>query len=126
MTSTSQSAVQRFITSARELFAEEQDPAERWKKMTPLLEALIGDRSIKEQSKDWPACRQGDELAQNLLFSEEPAYQFVINGLIKSAQSRTHIHVHAHVWTLYVVLDGLESSDRYVRIDDGAKPDYAD
>jgi hypothetical protein len=42
MSSSSQSAAQRFITSARELFAQEKDPAERWKKMTPLLEALIG------------------------------------------------------------------------------------
>src|SRR5829696_6894996 len=82
MTSSSQSAVQRFITSARELFAQEKDPAERWKKMTPLLEALIGDRSIKEKSKEWPACRQGDERAQNLLFYEDPDYKFVINGLI--------------------------------------------
>jgi predicted metal-dependent enzyme (double-stranded beta helix superfamily) len=126
MTSSSQSAVQRFITSARELFAQEKDPAERWEKMTPLLEALISDRSIKEQSKDWPACRQGDERAQNLLFYEDPEYKFVINGLIKSPKSRTQIHDHAHNWTLYGVLDGHESIERYERLDDGAKADYAD
>ena len=126
MTSSSQSAVQRFITSARELFAHEKDPAERWKQMTPLLEALIGDRSIKEQSKDWPACRQGDERAQNLLFYEDPEYKFVINGLIKSPKTRTQIHDHAHNWTLYGVLDGHESIERYERIDDGAQAGFAE
>jgi predicted metal-dependent enzyme (double-stranded beta helix superfamily) len=125
MTST-QSAVQRFITSARELFSKEKDPAQRWKHMTPLLEALISDPSIKAQSKNWPTCRQGDERAQNLLFYEDPEYKFVINGLIKSPKSRTQIHDHAHNWTLYGVLDGHESIERYERIDNGAKSDYAE
>jgi predicted metal-dependent enzyme (double-stranded beta helix superfamily) len=126
MTSTSQSAVERFITSARELCAQEKDPAERWKKMTPLLEALIADGAIKEQSKHWPACRQGDGRAENLLFYEDPEYKFVINGLIKSPKTRTQIHDHAHNWTLYGVLDGHESIERYERVDDGAKSEYAD
>jgi predicted metal-dependent enzyme (double-stranded beta helix superfamily) len=125
MTST-QFAVQRFITSARELFSKEKDPAQRWKKMTPLLEALISDPSIKAQSKNWPACRQGDERAQNWLFYEDPEYKFVINGLIKSPKSRTQIHDHAQNWTLYGVLDGHESIERYERIDNGAKSDYAE
>jgi predicted metal-dependent enzyme (double-stranded beta helix superfamily) len=118
--------VQRFITSARELFAQEQDAARRWERMTPLLEALIGDPSIKEQSRNWPVCRQGDERAQNLLFYEDPEYKFVINGLIKSPKSRTQIHDHAHNWTLYGVLDGHEAIERYQRVDDGSKPDYAE
>ena len=126
MTSTSESAVQRFITSARELFAQEQDAARRWERMTPLLEALIGDPSIKEQSRNWPVCWQGDERAQNLLFYEDPEYKFVINGLIKSPKSRTQIHDHAHNWTLYGVLDGHEAIERYQRVDDGSKPDYAE
>ena len=126
MTSTSQTAVQRFITAARELFAEENDPAKRWNRMTPLLEALLADPLIKEQSGNWPVCRQGDDRAQNLLFYEDPEYKFVINGLIKSPRSRTQIHDHAHNWTLYGVLDGHESIERYQRIDDRAKSDYAD
>jgi predicted metal-dependent enzyme (double-stranded beta helix superfamily) len=126
MTSISQFAVQRFIALARKLFAEEKDPAKRWKKMTPLLEALISDPSIKAQSRNWPVCRQGDERAQNLLFYEDPEYKFVINGLIKSPKSRTQIHDHAHNWTLYGVLDGHEFIERYDRIDDGARSDYAE
>jgi predicted metal-dependent enzyme (double-stranded beta helix superfamily) len=119
------SALQKFIDSARWLHAEEKDPAKRWDKMTPLLQELLADPSIREQSKSWPTCSQADR-AQNLLFYEDPTYQFVINGLIKAPKSRTQIHDHAHNWTLYGVLDGNETIERYERIDDRTKPDYAE
>jgi predicted metal-dependent enzyme (double-stranded beta helix superfamily) len=119
------SALQKFIESARKLHAEEKDPAKRWEKMTPLLQELLADPSIREQSKSWPTCSQADR-AQNLLFYEDPNYQFVINGLIKAPKSRTQIHDHAHNWTLYGVLDGNETIERYERVDDRTKPDYAE
>ncbi len=125
MASPSQSAVQNFITSTRRLFVEEPDAEKRWRKMTPLLQKLIADPAIKQQSSGWPSCRQG-ERAQNLLFYEDPDYKFVINGLIKSPRTRTQIHDHAHNWTLYGVLDGHETIERYKRLDDGSKPDFAD
>ena len=78
------SAVKKFIDSARKLHAEEADPAKRWEKMTPLLQELIADPAVKEQSKHWPDCSQGGERAENLLFYEDPDYKFVINGLIKA------------------------------------------
>jgi predicted metal-dependent enzyme (double-stranded beta helix superfamily) len=121
-----QSAVQKFVASARELFAAEPDPAKRWEKMSPLLHQLLADPSIKEQSKSWPDCSQGSERAENLLFYEDPAYKFVINGLIKAPKTRTQIHDHAHNWTLYGVLDGTETIQRYERVDDRSKPDYAE
>jgi len=121
----SASAVQQFIESARRFYAQEKDPAMRWQRMAPLLEKLIADPSIREQSKTWPSCRQSDR-AQNLLFYEDPDYKFVINGLIKDPKSRTQIHDHAHNWTLYGVIDGYEFIERYERLDDGSRPDYAD
>lgn len=125
MGSNASSAVQRFITDARRLCARETDAATRWQKMIPLLEELIADPSTKEQSKSWPVCRQS-ERAQNLLFYEDRDHKFVINGLIKNPKWRTQIHDHAHNWTLYGVLDGHESIERYERLDDGSRPDYAD
>jgi len=119
-------AVQNFIESACQLFAEEKDAAKRWEKMSPLLQALLADPAVKEQSKSWPDCSQGSERAENLLFYEDPDYKFVINGLIKAPKTRTQIHDHAHNWTLCGVLDGTESIERYERIDDGSKPDYAE
>jgi predicted metal-dependent enzyme (double-stranded beta helix superfamily) len=122
----SQSAVQKFIAAARRLHAEEADAAKRWDKMIPLLEDLLRDRSVREQSKHWPACSQGAERAENLLFYEDPDYKFVINGLIKAPHTRTAIHDHAHNWTLYGVLDGTETIERYERTDDRSQPDYAE
>ena len=118
-------ALQKFIESARKLHAEERNPARRWEKMTPLLQELLADPSIREQSKNWPTCSQA-ERAQNLLFYEDSQYQFVINGLIKAPKSRTQIHDHAHNWTLYGVLDGNETIERYERLDDRTKSDYAE
>ena len=40
--------------------------------------------------------------------------------------TRTAIHDHAQNWTLYGVLDGSESIERYERVDDRSKPDYAE
>ena len=60
------------------------------------------------------------------MFYEDPDYKFVINGLIKAPRTRTAIHDHAHNWTLYGVLDGNEIIERYERIDDGSRPDYAE
>jgi len=122
----SQSALEKFIQSARQLCAEEKDPVKRWENMSPLLEELLADKNIKEQSKRWPDCSQGSDRAENLLFYEDPDYKFVINGLIKAPKTRTQIHDHAHNWTLYGVLDGTESIERYERVDDRSKPDYAE
>lgn len=123
--SPSPSAVQRFIAATRQLFAAENDPEKRWQKMAALLQALIADPAVKQQSNDWPSCRQSGR-AQNLFFYEDPDYKFVINGLIKNPRSRTQIHDHAHNWTLYGVLDGHETIERYERLDDGSKPGFAD
>jgi hypothetical protein len=35
------------------------------------------------------------------------------------------IHDHAHAWTAYGVLDGTERLERYRRLDDSGKSDYA-
>ena len=122
----SKTAVAKFIAAARQVCAEEPDPATRWQKMTPLLQDLLAEPSVREQSKYWPDCSQTGERAENLLFYEDPDYKFVINGLIKAPHSRTQIHDHAHNWTLYGVLDGTETIERYERVDDRSKSDYAE
>ena len=122
----SKTAVTKFIAAARQLCAEEQDPATRWQKMTPLLQDLLAEPSLREQAKHWPDCSQTGERAENLLFYEDPDYKFVINGLIKAPHGRTQIHDHAHNWTLYGVLDGTETIERYERVDDRSKSDYAE
>jgi predicted metal-dependent enzyme (double-stranded beta helix superfamily) len=118
-------ALNRFVVSARAIFAQEQDAARRWQKLSPLLRELLADCGIRVSSKNWPNCSQ-KERAENLLFYEDPEFSFVINGLIKGPKTRTQIHDHAHNWTLYGVLDGIETIERYERLDDGSKSGYAE
>lgn len=117
--------IERFVDSARALFAEEQSIEKRWEKLAPLLREFLAEPAIKASSKNWPNCVQ-KERAENLLFYEDPEFGFVINGLIKAPKTRTQIHDHAHNWTLYGVLDGTETIERYKRLDDGSKPGYAE
>jgi predicted metal-dependent enzyme (double-stranded beta helix superfamily) len=119
------SAFSRFIASTRELFAEEKELERRWERLAPLLRDLLAEPEIIESSKSWPECAH-KERAENLLFYEDADFGFVVNGLTKAPHTRTQIHDHAHNWTLYGVLDGTETIQRYQRMDDGSKPDYAE
>jgi predicted metal-dependent enzyme (double-stranded beta helix superfamily) len=118
-------AFDRFIRSARELFAREKDLDRRWEGLKPLLGELLSDPEVIEASKRWPECAH-KERAENLLFYEDADFGFVVNGLTKAPHTKTQIHDHAHNWTLYGVLDGTETVMRYQRVDDRSKPEYAE
>lgn len=124
-------ALDRFVTKTRDLFAEESDLEKRWTQLSPILAELMADPEVIEASKHWPDCVPMDGRAENLLFYEDPDFGFAINGLTKGdarqgAGARTRIHDHAHIYTLYGVLDGHERIERYERLDDRSKPDYAE
>jgi predicted metal-dependent enzyme (double-stranded beta helix superfamily) len=123
-----QNALERFISKTRELFASESDLEKRWKALTPILAELLADPEVVEASKSWPDCVPAEGRAENLLFYEDPDYGFAINGLTKGQArqgGRTRIHDHAHIYTLYGVLDGRERIERYERLDDRSQPGYA-
>jgi predicted metal-dependent enzyme (double-stranded beta helix superfamily) len=122
-------ALERFVAKTRDLFAEEPDLEKRWTQLTPILSELLADPEVIEASKHWPDCVPLDGRAENLLFYEDPDYGFAINGLTKGEArqgGRTRIHDHAHIYTLYGVLDGHERIERYERLDDRSRPDYAE
>jgi len=125
----SENALERFVRRTRELFAAEHDPERRWTALSPVLAELLADPEVLEASKNWPECVPADGRAENLLFYEDPDFGFAINGLTKGgarAGARPRIHDHAHIYTLYGVLDGHERIERYERLDDRSKPDYAE
>ena len=122
-------ALERFIVKTRALFARESDPEKRWTSLAPILAELLADPEVREASKNWPDCVPADGRAENLLFYEDPDYGFAINGLTKGAArqgGRARIHDHAHIYTLYGVLDGHERIERYERLDDRSRPGYAE
>jgi predicted metal-dependent enzyme (double-stranded beta helix superfamily) len=127
MIATQETATTRFIAGVKKLYAEESDPDQRWEKMRPLLAEFLTDPALLERSKSWPYCKGVGNRAENLLLYEDPDYGFVINGLVKEpGHARYQIHDHAHIYTLYGVLDGHQTIDRYKRLDDGTRPDYAE
>ena len=121
-------ALERFISKTRALFAREPDLEKRWKALSPVLAELLAAPEVMAASKSWPDCVPAEGRAENLLFYEDPDYGFAINGLTKGRArqgGRTRIHDHAHIYTLYGVLDGHERIERYERLDDRSKPGYA-
>lgn len=124
-----ENALERFVTKTRDLFAREPDLDKRWAALSPVLAELLADPEVLEASKGWPDCVPADGRAENLLFYEDPVYGFAVNGLTKGAArqgQRTRIHDHAHIYTLYGVLDGHERIERYERLDDRSRPNYAE
>jgi hypothetical protein len=124
-----ETALDRFVNETRALFAREPDPEKRWTALGPALAKLLEDPAVIAASKAWPECRVVDNRVDNLLFYEDPDYKFVINGLVLNdtgSGGATRIHDHAHVYTLYGLLDGQQRIERYERLDDRSKADYAE
>ena len=114
-------AFEKFIQDLRATWSELPDNDRRMKRVKTLLERLVNDSTMKEHSKNWPST----EGHKNLLLYEDPDYQFVVNAVVRTPGRDGRIHDHAHAWTAYGVLDGTERIERYRRIDDGKKPNYA-
>ena len=112
---------EKFIQDMRAAWQELPDMETRMKKTALLLEGLVRDPALREHSKSWPST----EGHKNLLFYEDPDYHFAINGVVRAPGRLGGIHDHAHAWTAYGVLDGMEKLERYRRVDDGRKEGYA-
>jgi len=123
-----ENAKDRFIRKTRELFARENDIEKRWNALRPILAELLSDPEMIAASKKWLDCVPANGRAENLLFYEDPDFGFAINGLVKGQARQgapARIHDHAHIYTLYGVIDGRERVVRYDRIDDRSKANFA-
>lgn len=111
----------KFIGDLRAIWASESDNQRRMERAKPLLEKLVMDPTLKANSATWPST----EGRKNLLFYVDPDYMFVINGVVRVPGRTGSVHDHADAWVLYGVLDGTESLERFDRLDDGSKPNFA-
>lgn len=113
---------QKFIDDLRQAFADGPDTKAAMEKTRNLLEGLVKDEGLRAHSKDWPST----EGHKNLLLYEDPDYGFAINAVVRTPNRKGGIHDHAHAWTAYGLLDGVEKLERYSRVDDGSKEGYAE
>ncbi|HWH78707.1 MAG TPA: hypothetical protein VNT76_15105 [Candidatus Binatus sp.] len=111
----------KFIQDLRSAWAALPDTESRMRRGLELLAVLVKDESMRRACKSWPST----EGRKNLLFYEDPDYGFAINGVLHLPGRKGSIHDHAHSWTAYGILDGVESLERFRRVDDGSKEGFA-
>jgi len=112
----------RFVNELRGIWAAETENQHRMERAKPLLERLVKDDGLKAHSAGWPST----EGHKNLLLYVDPDHHFVINAVVRVPGRKGSVHDHADAWVLYGVLDGTESLERYDRVDDGSRPDFAE
>jgi predicted metal-dependent enzyme (double-stranded beta helix superfamily) len=113
---------QQFLDDVRAAWASEADTGRRMAKSKPLLERLVSNPELRAAAKDWPST----EGRKNLLLHTDETYGFVVNAVVREPGRKGSVHDHAQAWVLYGVLDGTESLERYRRLDDRSRPDYAE
>ena len=114
-------AAGKFVDDIRALYAQGLDPETLWAGIKDAMAPLLADPGLKESSKTWPLTVEDAPKVKNLLFYEDPDYGFVFNATVRKANSITSIHDHGDVWTVYGIIDGHETMNRFERTDDGPR-----
>ena len=114
-------ALQAFIDDLRAIWASEPDMGTRMERARPLMETLVRNPELQARSADWPST----EGRKNLLIYVDEEHEFAINAVVRVPGRKGSVHDHAHAWVLYGVLQGTESLERYERIDDRSREDFA-
>jgi predicted metal-dependent enzyme (double-stranded beta helix superfamily) len=118
---------ERFIADLRSIWAAEADLEARMLAAQEALERVLEDPSLVAHSQTWPLTEPTKESGQaNLLLYEDADFGFVINGVVRTPGRKGGVHDHAHAWVVYGILDGVESLERYDRVDDGSRAGYAE
>ena len=113
----------KFIRDLRATWADLPNDESRMRRAHKLMENnLLMDEALRKHAEDWPST----EGRKNLLFYEDPNYGFVINGVVREAHRTGGVHDHADAWVLYGLLDGAETLERFERIDDRSRDDFAE
>jgi predicted metal-dependent enzyme (double-stranded beta helix superfamily) len=114
-------ALQAFIDDLRAIWASEPDMGTRMERARPLMETLVRNPELQARSTEWPST----EGRKNLLLYVDEEHEFAINAVVRVPGRKGSVHDHAHAWVLYGVLQGTESLERYERIDDRSREDFA-
>lgn len=114
-------ALQSFIDDLRAIWASDSDIGSCMEKAKPVLEKLVQNQELQARSLDWPST----EGRKNLLLYVDEQYEFAVNAVVRVPGRKGSVHDHAHAWVLYGVLCGTESLERYERIDDRSREDFA-
>ena len=116
-------AFEKFIQELRTIWAEQPDDESRMKAAKAVMERdVLTSAELREHAKKWPST----EGRKNLLFYEDPDYGFIINGVVREPNRTGSVHDHADAWVLYGLLEGTETLERFERVDDRSRENYAE
>ena len=111
-----------FIADLREIWRKESDTQKRMEAGRERLGVLVSDPSLQEHSRSWPST----EGRKNLLLHTDEEFGFIVNAVVRVPGRSGSVHDHADAWTAYGLCDGAEYLERYDRLDDGSRADYAE
>lgn len=110
----------RFVAALGRLYEARSDEATHWSGVAAALRELLAASEFRALSRSWPVCG-----FENLVLFQDKAHGFVVNGLVRAPHHRSPPHDHAHTWTVYGILDGMETITTFERTDDGRDHDVA-
>lgn len=113
---------EKFIADLRKIWSAEADMQRRMEQAKSIVERFVLDPVLKTHSAGWPST----EGYKNLLLYVDSDHEFVVNAVVRMPGRIGSVHDHAGAWVLYGLLDGTESLERYKRVDDGSRPEYAE
>ena len=114
-------AFQDFVAALRALHAAKLPDEAHWARVAELLGGLLCDAAFRDHSRGWPVCGY-----ENLVLHQDTDHGFVVNGLVRGSHHKSPPHDHAHTWTVYGILDGIETITKFARADDGRNQERAE
>lgn len=114
--------LEEFITSLREIAAEENDEQMLVQRIRPLAERLAVSSELAAISCPEPDAEQGFGFR---LLHEEPDHSLVVALLSWLPGRGTPPHDHG-TWGVVVGIEGEEVNTFWKRLDDGSHPEYAE
>ncbi len=115
-------AFSAFLEKVHAVWARESDMQKRMEATQPLLTDLVRNPAFRDSASQWPST----EGHKNLLLHTDEEFGFIINAVVREPNRKGSVHDHSQAWVLYGLVEGTESLERYDRMDDGSRPDYAE
>jgi 3-mercaptopropionate dioxygenase len=110
-----------FIGGVTEAVASKQSDIDKIRAIEPMLRRLLQNRSALEERFKEPLA---DSYAQYLVYKPEDDSFSIVSFVWLPGQS-TPIHDH-RVWGLIGIYEGEEEEERFKRLDNGSRPNYAE
>jgi predicted metal-dependent enzyme (double-stranded beta helix superfamily) len=112
-----------YLEEFMAIWESEEDPASRMESAREVLGRLVADPMIQREVQEWPST---EGRGNYLLFEDPDRAPFILNAVVRVPGRVGGVHDHAHQWVLYGLAEGIESLERYDRLDDRSDPTFAE